>query len=203
MKKNKVENVYTYNFLNAIRGMRNPLESWDKMDSVNENYEFRLGPNDQELALKLIKAGSDHSKFMRQIFISMDITAPLYWWKEMDTYKVSTVVNSTSTMHKLGHRLLTERDFQWDKITKYREGVIFHLNQLIQEWRKTKSEAIFREMIQDLPDSYLQTRTWTGNYSNLRNMYHSRKNHKQYEWREFCNLLEELPCGEFIIVESK
>ncbi len=213
----KVENISVYNFENAFRGMRNPLESWDQSDSYwitgNMNGEddyypdyrirYVIGEKDSELALKLIKTGTDHSKFLRQIFVSMDITAPLYFFKEFDTYKVSTVANSTSTMHRLGSRLLNFDDFSWDYPTTYRTETLNHLNELIQSWQKTKDKIIWREIIQDLPDSYNQLRTWTGNYQNLRNMYHTRKNHKLEEWREFCKRIELLPYSELITYERR
>lgn len=212
----KVENISVMNFDNAIRGMRNPLESWDQSDSywgkphpdsLLGNYKFIIGENDLALALKLIKAGSDHSKFMRQIFVSMDITAPLYWWKEFDTYKVGTVANSTSTMHKLGTRVLTIEDFSFDTIDTYVLGVLEHINYLASEWRKVRNtdpetaKKIWRMLIQHLPDSFLQKRTWTGNYAVASNMHNAREFHKLSEWRDFCRVIEGLPYSEFITVE--
>jgi hypothetical protein len=213
----KVENISVYNFENAFKGMRNPLESWDQSDSYwvtgnmdgEDDYypdfpiKYIIGEKDLELALKLIKAGSDHSKFMRQIFISMDITAPLYFFKEFDTYKVSTVANSTSTMHKIGSRLLTYNDFSWDYPTIYRTETLNHLNQLIAIYQESEDRSVWREIIQDLPDSYNQLRTWTGNYQCLRNMYHSRKNHKLEEWRELCKRIGLLPYSELITCERR
>lgn len=194
------------NFENSIRGMRNPLESWDQSDSYFNKGQYIIGPNDLSLALKLIKAGSDHSKFMRQILVCMDITAPLYWWKEFDTYKVATVANSTSTMHKLGTRELTVDDFSFDVIDAYVLGVLDHVNYLAREWRKIKNtepetaKKIWRMLIQHLPDSFLQRRTWTGNYAVLSNMHHSRNFHKLSEWSsDFCDVIERLPYSELII----
>ena len=201
----KVENISVMNFENALRGMRNPLESWDKSDSYYDNGQYIIGPNDLSLALKLIKAGSDHSKFIRQVFVSMDITAPLYWYKEFDTYKIGTVANSTSTMHKLGTRELTVEDFSFDVINTYVLGILDHVNYLAQEWRKIKNtepenaKKIWRMLIQHLPDSFLQKRTWTGNYAVLSNMHHSRKSHKLSEWLDFCKMIERLPYSELII----
>jgi len=207
----KLDNIKVFNIEGALRGMRNPLESWDKSDSkwihfndFGYNNEFKIGENDLELALKLIKAGSEHAKFTRQIFVSIDITAPIYWWKEADTYKVATVANSTSTMHKLGSRYLSHSDFSWDKITPHRDNELAHLNKLIVKWQDSnkKDKEIWREIIQDLPSSYNQMRTWTGNYQTLRNIYFQRRNHKLNEWRGFCELIEILPYSELITIEK-
>ncbi len=203
----KVKNIEVFNFEGALRGMRNPLESWNQSDSrweddlLIELPTFKVGQRDMTLALKLIKAGTDHSKFMRQIFVSMDITAPLYWWKEMDQYRVGCTTNSTSTMHKLGTRELTKRDFSWDKMTKERLDTLNHINTLAKKWRESNKEnkEIWREMIQDLPDSFLQMRTWTANYQVLRNIYYARKNHKLQEWRDFCWEIKKLPFSKLII----
>jgi len=211
----KVENISVYNIENAIRGMRNPLESWDKSDSFiwKETNEFVVGAEDMKLAVRLIKAGSDHSKFVRQIFVSMDITAPMTWWWDADTYKIATVKNSTSRMHKLGTRLLTPEDFSWDdeegniNLTSFRQHILDDLNRRISEYQKIKetdiltAKKIWREIIFDLPDSYNFLSTWTGNFENLRNIYHARKNHKQREFRDFCKIIEQLPYSELITVE--
>jgi hypothetical protein len=199
----KIENIEVFNFEGAIRAMRNPLESWSKSDSGYTGDEFILGIDDIKLANKLVKAGTDHSKFMRQIFISMDIYAPVYWWKEMDTYKVGTVANSGSTMHTLCNKLLTYLDFSWDKMTPYRDNTIYHLNKMITTWQQggKKDKQLWREIIQDLPSSYNQLRTWTANYQVLRNIYFARRSHKLSEWREFCEMIESLPYSELIIGE--
>lgn len=214
----KVDRIGIYNIENALRGARNPLESWDKSDSyyvidadIEDNTPtansrvFQIGEKDMNLALRLIKSGTDHSKFMRQIFISMNIEAPIYWWKEADTYKVATVANSTSTMHKMGSRLLTFNDFSWDAITPYRDITLTHINDLIVKWQKSdkKDKEVWREMIQDLPSSFNQMRTWTGNYQTLRNVYFARRNHKLSEWRELCKVIEDLPYSELITSEFK
>ena len=219
----KVENISVYNFENAFRGMRNPLESWDQSDSYwitgnidgeddyYPDYRIRyiIGEKDLKLALKLVKAGSDHSKFMRQIFVSMDITAPMTWWWDMDTYKVSTVKNSTSRMHKLGTRLLSLEDFSWNKISRHKLNTLHHLNALIgkyQELLKTDKDAakeIWTEIIEDLPESYIFLATWTANYEVLRNIYHARKNHKQQEFKDFCKVIETLPYSELITCERR
>lgn len=210
----KVEHLTVMNMENALRGMRNPLESWDKTDSYwdEEKHEFIVGEKDKDLALKLIKAGSDHSKFMRQIFISMDITAPMSWWWDYDTYKVATVRNSTSRMHKLGSRLLTYDDFSFDdedgniNITPYRENMVKELNERILKFQELKKEGkdkeamlLWRDIVFDSPQSYNFKSTWTGSYENMRNIYRARKNHKQREFRDFCKFIEEnCPCSEFI-----
>lgn len=195
----KIENYSVYNMCNAIRGMRNPLESWGNSDTHNDI----LGEKDLILAKKLISAGTDHSKFMRQIFVSMDITAPMTWWWDFDTYKVATVKNSTSRMHKLGSRLLTLKDFSWGVATEMRLRLLHDLNQRIAEFQRTKDMELWRSIIDDLPQSYNFLATWTGNYQVLRSVYHSRKNHKQVEFREFCKFIEEeLPYGELISMEG-
>ena len=204
----KTEHVEVFNLRGALRGMRNPMASWHLSDSIYNEQSgalLTLGENDRKLALRLVTAGSDHGKFIRQIFVSMDITAPDYWWKEMDTYKVGTVANSTSTMHKLTSRSLTADDFSWDEVTSFKKGLLEHLNELIsvykeavQKERPEEANRLWRQLIQDLPMSFNYTRTWTGNYANLRNMYHARKAHKLIEWHAFCRTIEELPFSELI-----
>ncbi len=210
----KVENLEVLNFEGALRGMRNPLESWDKSDSYydKETGKYVVGEKDLALALKLTKSGSDHSKFLRQIFVSMDITAPMSWWWDFDTYKVATVRNSTSRMHKLGTRLLTWDDFSIDaengepNITPFRKYVLEDLNRRIKEFQKLKEEgkmdeamALWREIVFDSPQSYNFRSTWTGNYEIMRNVYRARKNHKQREFRDFCKFIEkEFPYSELI-----
>lgn len=201
----EIKNIEVFNFEGSLRGMRNPLESWAQSDSCRidrENDIYEIGENDLALAKKLVLAGTDHSKFMRQIFVSMDINAPLYWWKEMDTYKVGTVSNSTSTMHKLGHRLLSTEDFSWDKITPYRDNTLYYLNKMITTWKQggSKDRDLWREIIQDLPSSYNQLRTWSANYQILRNIYFARKSHKLKEWHKFCDFIESLPYSELITI---
>ena len=212
----KVENLEVLNFEGALRGMRNPLESWNKSDSYydKETGKYVIGPKDLELALKLTKAGSDHSKFLRQIFVSMDITAPMSWWWDFDTYKVATVRNSTSRMHKLGSRLLTFYDFSLDdedlniNVTPFRKYVLADLNRRIQEFQQLKNEgktkeamALWREIVFDSPQSYNFKSTWTGNYEIMRNVYRARKNHKQREFRDFCKYIEEnFPYSELITI---
>jgi hypothetical protein len=190
---------------NAIRGMRNPLESWDRGDSyIDDNY-FILGPQDLDLAQRLIKGGTEHRKFLRQIIVSVDITAPLYWWKEFDTYKVGTVANSTSTMHKLTSKPISLDLFEFGE--DFREGstedrewvldrwryICRNLEELRLEYLKTKDKFYWKELIRMLPESWLQTRTITMNYENLLSMYHQRKNHKLIEWHAYCDWVETLP----------
>lgn len=210
----KVENLEVLNFEGALRGMRNPLESWSKSDSYydKETGKYVVGPKDLDLALKLTKSGSDHSKFLRQIFVSMDITAPMSWWWDFDTYKVATVRNSTSRMHKLGTRLLTEEDFSFDdedgniQITPFRKYVMEDLNRRIQEYQQLKKDGkmeeatrMWRDIVFDSPQNYNFRSTWTGNYETMRNVYRARKNHKQREFRDFCKFIEEeFPYSELI-----
>lgn len=209
----KVENIDVFNFENAIRGMRNALESWNKSDSkwdlASLNYiEYVIGENDLKLMKKLILAGSSHRKFMRQILVSMDITAPLYWFKEFDTYKVGTVSNSTSTMHKLMDKPITLDCFAFDAYTEATMplNLIEELENMrkayIKETNKTKKTLIWRALIQLLPCAWLQTRTCTMNYEVLRSMYFDRKNHKLIEWSEFCEVINELPYSELITIEK-
>jgi hypothetical protein len=211
----KVDNIEVFNFEGALRGMRNPLESWNQSDSYWDNNQYIIGEKDLALALKLVKAGTSHSKFMRQIFISMDVTAPMSWWWDYDTYKVSTVKNSTSRMHKLGTRLLHFSDFSVDSedgeinITPLRKYVLDDINRRIkiyQELKKTDIKSamkLWREIVFDLPQNYNFLATWTGDYENARNIYFDRRYHKQRELRDFCKIIETLPYSELITVERK
>ena len=267
----KLNNQCVSNFENAIRGIRNPLESWKQSDSryglgdcddeycasrlfdstdawmnylgygfledieseadckqwlkaekeIEEwlwdsslldkdgpyEHRFYFGPKDLKLAQSLVRAGTDEAKFLRQIFISVDITAPLYWWKEMDTYKVGTVANSTSTMHKLSSRPIEINDFSFDKeFHDYPmiQNIVRDCEFLRQKYIETKDKTYWRALIQLLPESYNQTRTWTANYAVLRNIYFARRNHKLTEWREFCQWIETLPWAkELICLEEK
>lgn len=209
----KVTNINVFNFECAMRGMRNPMSSWDKGDTVC-NF---IGEADIKLAQKLVLAGTDHSKFMRQIFVSMDITAPIYWWKEMDTYKVGTVANSTSTMHKLSSEEIDYDDFSFDseldflvlnnpKENEYPfeffeaiDDIILYCESLRKRYIETNDKRYWRALIQLLPESYNQTRTWTANYAILRNIYFARRNHKLQEWLDFCQMIEDLPYGKELI----
>ncbi len=197
------------NLENAMRGARNPMNSWARMDSAyDEAGNYVLGPNDLDLAKRLRKAGSDHRKFIRQIFVSVDITAPLYWWKEYDTYKVATVANSTSTMHKIHSKPFSLEDFSHDHMTPgtlaYMETVVEKLEEIRLRYLETKSKEDWYDMIQLLPSSYNQMRTCTFNYETLVNIYHARKNHKLQEWHTFCDWIAGLPYGrELIIAEEE
>ncbi|GLB32326.1 hypothetical protein LAD12857_42490 [Lacrimispora amygdalina] len=204
----KCERTSVMNIENAIRGARNPMNSWDRMDSgYNEDGEYILGPNDLGLARRLRKAGSDHRKFIRQIFVSVDVTAPLYWWKEYDTYKVSTVANSTSTMHKMHSKPFDMEDFSHDHMT---EGTLAFMGTVVEELEKirlryieTKNKDDWYDMIQLLPASYNQMRTCTLNYETLVNIYFARRGHKLKEWHTFCSWIETLPYAKELILAEE
>ena len=209
----KIENVDVYGFETAIRGMRNPMNSWDKSDSEFipwDSTDFNIGENDLKLMRNLCKAGPDHRKFLRMINVTMDITAPLYWWKEYDTYKVGTVANSCSTMHKIADKEFTLDDFSCEHLIipakEHIESTIKVLNAYRNMYlnfeRKglalknafdNDNKNVWWQMIQLLPSSYNQRRTVQLNYEVLLNMYHARKNHKLDEWVEFCKAIEMLP----------
>lgn len=197
----KVEKIETYGWAEAIRGMRNPMNSWDKSDSKITQYSKDIGPNDEKLMRNLVKAGPSHRKFMRMITVYMDITAPLYWWKEFDTYKVGTVANSCSTMHKIADKELTIDDFSHEHLIKDEpiptriygpmsmlEITIANLNMLRYLYLQTKDKKYWWQMIQLLPSSYNQKRTVMMNYEALHNIYEQRKNHKLDEWVQFCKI---------------
>ena len=183
----RLERTSVMNLENAMRGARNPLNSWNRMDSgYDEEGRYVLGPNDLDLAGRLRRAGSDHRKFIRQIFVSVDITAPLYWWKEYDTYKVATVANSTSTMHRIHKKTFEMADFSCERMTdatrEFMETVVARLEQI------------------RLRSSYNQMRTCTLNYESLVNIYYARRNHKLNEWHEFCDWVETLPYAKELIL---
>ena len=206
----KIEKPRTYGWMAAVRGMRNPMNSWDKSDSCETHGaygdQFSFGENDLALAKKLTQAGPDHRKFLRQIFVSMDITAPLYWWKEYDTYKVGTAANSCSTMHKIHAKEFTLDDFSHEHLIDDEpipgrvyspfgmlDATINNLNKCREMFLTTKDKRWWYSMIQLLPSSYNQLRTVTLNYEVLLNMYHARKDHKLDEWRKFCEVIAKLP----------
>lgn len=204
----KVERISVMNFENAIRGARNPLNSWVRMDSYyDEDGNYVLGENDISLATRLAKAGSDHRKFLRQIMVSMDITAPLYWWKEFDTYKVGTVANSTSTMHKIQAKEFTRDDFSCDRMSEDCLGVLDSVIAYLEAERKsfieTKEKQNWHNMIQLLPSSYNQMRTVTMNYEVLINIYYARRHHKLAEWHVLCDAIENLPYAKELILVKK
>ena len=221
----KIEHVETLGWEAAIRGMRNPMNSWEKSDSCTKGScwcnEFcgepiancdkesglYLGPNDLDLMKRLCNAGTDHRKFMRMITVYVDITAPLYWWKEFDTYKVGTVANSCSTMHKIAEKEFTLEDFSTDHLTDaYGTQLLLNTIDFLNEhrkWYNTEIDPVIKknhwwQMIQLLPSSYNQRRTVMVNYEVLANMYKSRRNHKLDEWVDFCAEIERLPHSELI-----
>ena len=239
----KLKNTDVYGFEAAIRGMRNPWNSWEKSDSVYSDahnceecahkedfsvchsnpiyncFDFIIGDNDLALMKKLVSAGTDHSKFMRMINVTVDITAPLYWWKEMDTYKVGTVRNSCSTMHTITDKEFTLDDFSYEHlidtdreihskllrlipVTTVLESVICELNYNREKYLETKDKLYWWQIIQLLPSSYNQRATVQLNYAVLQNIYHSRRNHRLDEWKDFCRWIETLPYSELIAGEE-
>lgn len=203
----KLERTDVMNIENAIRGARNPMNSWHRIDSeYDEEGNYILGENDLDLGRRLCRAGSDHRKFLRQIFVSVDITAPLYWWKEYDTYKVGTTANSTSTMHKIHSKPFEVEDFSTDHMNEGTKEtldlIIKQLEILRADFNETKDKTSWYSMIQLLPSSYNQMRTCTMTYENVRNMYTARKNHKLKEWHTFCRWVETLPYAQQFILQN-
>lgn len=210
----KIENTETYGFETAIRGMRNPMNSWDKSDSKHMWGKdsagfvcpvYEIGDEDFALMERLVKAGTDHSKFMRMITVTCDITAPLYWWKEFDTYKVGTVRNSCSTMHTIHKKEFTENDFSFENVPKdviSINAILGRLNYARKIYLESKNKLYWYALIQLLPSSYNQRATVQMNYAVLRNMYHARKNHKLDEWHDFCEWIESLPYSELITEDT-
>ena len=205
----KISKTSVMNMENAMRGARNPLNSWNRMDSrYDEDGYFILGENDRNLARRLVRAGSDHRKFIRQIFVSVDFDAPLYWWKEYDTYKIATVANSTSTMHKIAAKPFELDDFSHDHMNETAleslKATIAVLEQLRQEYLQSKDKQVWYSMIQLLPTSYHQLRTCSFNYETLVNIYHARKNHKLEEWHTVCDWIRTLPyAADLITMEDE
>ena len=196
----KIENIDVYGFEAAIRGARNPMNSWHLMDSCTNNGEFEIGEKDHDLLRRLTIAGPEHRKWNRMVTVTMDITAPLYWWKEFDTYKVATVANSCSTMHKIQSKEFTLDDFSHEHLVSLRllNDTIDELNYYRDMYNKTKNKEYWWGMIQNLPSSYNQKRTVHLNYETLGAMYRQRKYHKLTEWLIFCNTMIDLPYSEFI-----
>lgn len=208
----KLENIDVYGWEAAIRGARNPMNSWDKSDTIfHSEYAPAIGENDEKLLRSLANAGPDHGKFLRMITVSVDITAPLYWWKEFDTYKVGTVANSCSTMHKIHAKEFTLDDFSHEHLMAKNLGGDIHsgclstlkkvinvLNSMRTQFLITKDKFFWWQLIQLLPSSYNQRRTVLLNYQVLKSMYHARKNHKLDEWRIFCDFIKNLPHSELI-----
>ena len=201
----KIENIDVYGFETAIRGARNPMNSWNRMDSCYNNGEFEIGENDYKLLKNLTIAGPEHRKWNRMVTVTMDITAPLYWWKEYDTYKVGTVANSCSTMHKIQAKAFTLNDFSIEHLDYVcldtMKVVIKRLNRNRTLFNETKDKFYWWQMIQMLPTSYNQKRTVHLNYEVLGSMYHQRRHHKLDEWVEFCDTIKTLPYSEFITRE--
>ena len=199
----KIENIDVYGFEAAIRGARNPMNSWDRMDSCYNNGEFEIGENDYKLLKNLTIAGPEHRKWNRMVTVTMDITAPLYWWKEYDTYKVGTVANSCSTMHRIQAKKFEISDFSVEHLRSLRvmHEVIDELNFYRDKFNKSKNKDDWWEMIQLLPTSYNQKRTVHLNYEVLGTMYKQRRHHKLDEWVEFCDTIKILPYSEFITRE--
>ena len=205
----KLDRISVMNMENAIRGARNPMNSWSRMDSYyDEDGNFVLGENDLSLAERLAKAGSDHRKYLRQIIVSMDITAPLYWWKEFDTYKVGTVANSCSTMHKIQAKEFARDDFSCDRMSEECLSVLDSVIAFLERERllfiETKEREHWHNMIQLLPSSYNQMRTVTMNYEVLINIYYARRHHKLAEWHVLTEAIENLPYAkELILVKNE
>ena len=222
----KIEHMRTYGWMSAVHGMRNPMNSWDKSDSYETHGEygdqFFFGENDLALAKKLTQAGPDHRKFLRQIFVSVDITAPLYWLKEFDTYKVATTANSCSTMHKIHAKEFTKADFSCENLVPRSMAVLESTIEELNFWRnifnnggaaedmfgspviyEPKDKTAWLQMIELLPTSYNQMRTCTLNYENLSNIYYARRYHKLAEWHTLCDWIMSLPYAkEFIAVKE-
>lgn len=186
----RIDNLEIYGIESAMRGMRNPMNSWH----LNDTTDIYIGDNDLKLLQQLVKSGADHRKVLRQMFVSCDITAPLYWWKEFDTYKVGVTTNSQSTMNKLCSRPLTVHDFSFEDMhdDEFIVNIVLdNLNARIRDYKEDmkQNKGLWRTIIQLLPSAYNQTRTVTMNYENVLNMYKQRKNHKLSEWREFCEYM--------------
>ena len=205
----KIERDAVMNLDGAIRGARNPMNSWAKSDSYYDaNGKFVLGPVDMDFGHRLAVSGSDHRKFLRQVFVTVDITAPLYWWKEFDTYKVGTVANSCSTMHKIHAKAFERDDFSHDRLDEdglaLLDATVAYLEAERQKFIADKEDRQpWHNMIQMLPSSYNQMRTVTLNYENLINIYYARRNHKLAEWHTLCDWILTLPCAkEWICIKE-
>lgn len=198
----KIENALVQGWEAAIRGARNPLNSWARSDSKYEDGYYKIGEKDADLMKRLVQSGPDHAKFMRFITVTVDITAPLYWWKQADQYKVGTTTNSCSTMHKIQAKEFVLEDFSVEHLSPagilLMGDIVKFLNDARTEFNSTKGKYAWWDMIQMLPSAYNQKRTVFLNYAVLRNMYHARKNHKLDEWHDLCDWIESLPQSELI-----
>ena len=219
----EVNNIEVFNFEGAFRGLRNPMNSWNKSDSyivgMTDKEMFyksiTIGPNDMKLAQRMIGGGPEEAKFMRQIFVTMDINAPFFWWKEMDQYRINVTTNSCSTMHKLTSREFSAQDFSFDMLIEefapedqfevgdIRRRTLRDCEALRKRYLQTKDPRIWRVLVEILPSAYMQKRTWTANYQVLRNIYFQRRNHKLQEWRDFCKVIESLPYAKELICYEK
>jgi len=200
----KIEKTEIYGWESAIRGMRNPMNSWGRSDSIFSDGNVKVGDNDLKLMNNLSKSGADHAKFMRFVTVTTDIVAPLYWWKEYDTYKVGTVSNSCSTMHKIHEKEFVLDGFSHEHLddisNRTLQLIVENLNLVRDAYVSTNDKKYWYQIIQLLPSSYNQKRTIQLNYAVLKNMYHARKNHKLDEWRDFCKWIEKLPYAKELIV---
>lgn len=214
----KFENTETFGWGASLRGMRNPKESWNRNDTVvynsdtngryttDESYVL-IGSNDMDLATRLIKAGTEHRKFLRMIHVQVDMTAPLYLWKEYDTYKIATVANSESTMHRITSKPITLEYFETDDMKPFEKGYLQSIIDMCEDYRlqylETKDKDIWKALIRLLPESWLQTRTIDLNYETLRTIYHQRKFHKLSEWHTFCDWVKTLPYAKEFITDGE
>lgn len=213
----EITNVEVFNFEGAFRGLRNPMNSWDKSDSLFGIAGGYLGPKDLDLAQRMIKGGNEEAKFLRQIFVSMDINAPIFWWKEASTYKISTTANSCSTMHTIHKNEINQDMFSFSNldlivpVSKMTHGnsdfavqdivddILYDCEKLRQAYNETGDKQYWRALIEILPMGFNQKRTWTANYQVLRNIYFQRRHHKLDEWHTFCEKIESLPYGKELI----
>lgn len=207
IKKMKFEHTKTFGWEAALRGMRNPKESWNRNDTIVDNDTISIGSNDMDLATRLIKAGTEHRKFLRMIHVQVDMTAPLYLWKEYDTYKIATVANSESTMHRITSKPITLEYFETDDMKPFEKGYLQSIIDICEDYRlqylETKDKDIWKALIRLLPESWLQTRTIDLNYETLRTIYHQRKFHKLSEWHTFCDWVKTLPYAKEFITDGE
>ena len=203
----KFEHTKTFGWEAALRGMRNPKESWNRNDTIVDNDTISIGSNDMDLATRLIKAGTEHRKFLRMIHVQVDMTAPLYLWKEYDTYKIATVANSESTMHRITSKPITLEYFETDDMKPFEKGYLQSIIDICEDYRlqylETKDKDIWKALIRLLPESWLQTRTIDLNYETLRTIYHQRKFHKLSEWHTFCDWVKTLPYAKEFITDGE